>query len=75
MNWAGDAIVFGQGPKGIMRVSANGGTPEQLVSVRDGEIAHGPQMLPDGQAVLFTLGKETAPAADRWDKAQLVDNC
>ena len=55
MNWDGGGIVFGQGPKGIMRVSANGGKPEHLVSVKDGEAAHGPQMLPDGQAVLFTL--------------------
>lgn len=70
MSWAGDAITFGQGPKGIMRVSANGGKPERLVSVNDDEIAHGPQMLPDGQAVLFTLAKGTG--ADRWDNAQLV---
>ena len=70
MNWAGDAIVFGQGPKGIMRVSANGGKPEQLVSVKDDEVAHGPQMLPEGQAVLFTLAKPSA--IGRWDRAHLV---
>ena len=71
ISWAGEnAIVFGQGPKGIMRVSANGGKPEQLVSVKDDELAHGPQMLPGGQAVLFTLAK--GAVADSWDKAQLV---
>ena len=55
MSWGKDGIVFGQGSKGIMRVSSNGGKPELLVSVKAGELAHGPQMLPDGQTVLFTL--------------------
>ena len=39
-------IVVGQGSKGIMRVSANGGKPETIVSVKDDELAHGPQILP-----------------------------
>jgi Tol biopolymer transport system component/predicted Ser/Thr protein kinase len=70
MSWGADGIVFGQGRKGIMRVSASGGQPELLVSVKEGELAHGPQMLPGGQAVLFTLA--TATGLDRWDKAQVV---
>ena len=53
-----------------MRVSANGGTPEVLVRVKDGEQAHGPQILPGGETVLFTLA--TGTAAERWDKAQIV---
>ena len=70
MSWGTDGIVFGQGNKGIMRVSANGGTPEVLVRVKDGEQAYGPQMLPGGETVLFTLA--TGTAAERWDKAQIV---
>ena len=71
MSWGVDGIVFGQGSKGvIMRVSPNGGQPERLVSVKDGEIAQGPQVLPGGQAVLFTLA--TGTGGDRWDKAQVV---
>ena len=42
MSWGTDGIVFGQPNKGIMRVSANGGTPEVLVSVKDGEEASWP---------------------------------
>ena len=45
MSWDGDAIFFGQGGKGIMRVSANGGKPEMVASVKAGELAHGPQLL------------------------------
>ena len=70
VSWGTDGIVFGQPDKGIMRVSANGGTPEVLVSVKDGEQAYGPQILPGGETVLFTLA--TGTAAERWDKAQIV---
>ena len=70
MSWNGDTIFFGQGSKGIMRVSANGGKPETVASVNAGEVAHGPQLLPDGQTLLFTLA--TGTAADRWDKARIV---
>ena len=40
---------------GIMRVSDTSGTPEVLIAPKSGEIHHGPQMLPDGDHVLFTL--------------------
>jgi Tol biopolymer transport system component len=46
MTWDTGGIVFGQGAQGIMRVSADGGQPTVLVSVKDGELAHGPQVLP-----------------------------
>jgi len=65
-----DRILVGQGPGGIVRVSANGGTPEALVKVESGELAHGPQMLPDGEHVLFTLAQGAAPT--RWDQAQIA---
>jgi len=66
---ADDTIVFGQGPAGILRVSTNGGTPEVLIPMdsEKGERGHGPQMLPDGRTVLFTLS--TTPS---WDESQIV---
>jgi eukaryotic-like serine/threonine-protein kinase len=71
--WTPDGIVFGQGRGGIMRVSPNGGKPEQLVAVKEGELAHGPQMLPGGQHVLFTLASGPSAASnDRWEKARIV---
>jgi eukaryotic-like serine/threonine-protein kinase len=68
--WGPDGIVFGQGRKGIMRVSANGGTPEVLAGVKEGETAQAPQVLPGGQHVLFTLA--TGTARDRSDRAHIV---
>jgi Tol biopolymer transport system component len=70
MSWSGDDILVGQGAKGIFRVSANGGTPQTIVAVKPGEEAHSPQMLPDGDTILFTLAKGTD--ATRWASAQIV---
>ncbi len=51
-----------------MRVSSNGGAPELLVPVVDGEQMRQPQMLPEGQTLLFTL----LPAGSTWSNAQTV---
>ena len=66
---ADDTILVGQGPDGIWRVPGTGGTPEVVIPVEDGDQAHGPQMLPGGEWVLFTL----RPAGSgSWDAAQIV---
>lgn len=70
INWDDSGILYGQGGKGILRVPDTGGAPETLVRVEDGEQAHGPQMLPGGQHVLFTLA--TGTASDRWDRARII---
>ena len=66
---ADDTIVFGQS-EGILRVSANGGAPELLVETEPPEQVHGPQILPEGESVLFTLA--TTSDGTRWDEAQIV---
>ena len=64
---ADDTILFGQGGQGILRVAGAGGTPDVLVSVESPNLAHQPQMLPGGEAVLYTLG-----GFGLWDAAQIV---
>ena len=69
-SWSADGtILYGQGSDGIWRVSEDGGEADQVVAVQDGESAHGPQLLPGGEWVIFTL----LPAgAGAWDRARLV---
>src|SRR6185369_7269396 len=67
MSWGTDGIVFGQGNKGILRVSENGGKPELLVNAETGTYAQGPQVLPGGEALIFTI----ATSADDWDHAKI----
>jgi len=71
ISWDSTGIVFGQGARGIYRCPADGGVAEQIVSVNNDEEAHGPQMLPGGGALIFTLAR-TADGPLRWDKAQIV---
>ena len=67
-SWSSDdTIVFGRGPNGIHRVSADGGMPELLIPVEAPREAHGPQVLPDGNHVLFTLSQ-----SESWDEAEIV---
>ncbi|MGE5833850.1 MAG: protein kinase domain-containing protein, partial [Acidobacteriota bacterium] len=71
LTWTESGIAFGQPEERvIMRVSPNGGTPERVVTLKGEEIAHGPQILPGGETMLFTLA--TGSAADRWEKADIV---
>jgi len=70
MSWDGDQLLIGRGTQGIFHVSAHGGTPERIVEMKPGERAYGPQLLPDGDHVLFTLAADSGPSA--WDSAQIV---
>ena len=70
---ADDTIVFGAGD--ILRVAGAGGTPEVLVRYQTaGAIAVFPQMLPGGEAVLYTRTSVSGAAgsAGAWDAAQIV---
>src|SRR5262245_48078855 len=62
MSWSNEGIVFGQ-VDGIKRVSANGGQPELLLSVKGSRLSD-PQVLPGGEGVLYTtLDASTVRAA------------
>jgi len=67
--WNTDHYIYIGQLKGIDRVSEKGGNPERIITLKDDEAAHRPQLLPGGDALLFTL--ETG-GASRWDSAQIV---
>jgi serine/threonine protein kinase len=55
VSWSTDnTIIYGQEYGDIMRISANGGSPEPLVKAKDDEAHISPQLLPDGKSVLYT---------------------
>ena len=68
MSWDENGIVFGQPGKGILRVSAKGGTAEVIAQAGGEEVLSNPQMLPGGRAVLFSSKK----VSDGWDKGSVV---
>jgi serine/threonine-protein kinase len=82
MSWGDDGIVFAQnrgsianveGTEGgaVLRVSPNGGAPEQLITLNRGEFIYGqPQMLPSIGAVLFTLIKSIVAVDDRFERSR-----
>jgi eukaryotic-like serine/threonine-protein kinase len=74
MSWDADSILVAQGPGGILRfrVGDAAGVPEQLVLVEEHEIAAAPQMLPGGDAVLFTLARAASEPTGQWDRARIV---
>jgi serine/threonine-protein kinase len=76
LSWSGDAILLAQPSRGIVRVPASGGAAELLVAAKGGETLQGPQLLPDGQTILFTVARGSLSSAalndEAWDKADIV---
>ena len=72
-SWGTDnIIVFGQSLGPLWQVPASGGTPSQLTSLDTsrGETGHRlPQVLPDGDAVLFTVTYNWLP---QWKDMQIA---
>jgi serine/threonine protein kinase len=71
--WNSDEYVYFGQPTGIVRCSANGGKPEPVVELKTTEAAQRPQLLPGGDALLFTLATNRGRSGpERWDNAQIV---
>jgi len=68
VSWGPDNTILFARPEGIQRVSANGGAPELIIKVGAGEQFDGPQFLPGGEWILFTVGT----GAGGWDEARIV---
>jgi Tol biopolymer transport system component len=71
--WSGEHIFFGQfgGPNhGIVSVPAAGGKLEVIAKANPDEFADAPQMLPDGEHLLFTVAR--GAAVERWEKSQIL---
>ena len=73
LSWAadGDTIVFAPSPQGgIWQVSADGGEPQPLTTLDTGRgdsAHHWPELLPGGEALLYTISAE-----GDWPSGQIV---
>ena len=70
-HWAPYDTIFFAEDEGILRVAANGGTPELVIPAADGEVFDAPQLLPDGDSVLFSVIGGTE-GSNSWDDAHVV---
>ncbi len=68
-SWARDGTILYAQDDGIWTVPADGGSPKRVIPIEKGRV-HGPQMLPDGQSVLFT--RQLAQKNSTWEGAELV---
>jgi len=58
MSWADDGFIYiGRAEKGIWKIAEAGGSPEQVLAMKPGEHAHGPELLPGGDWILFSLSR------------------
>jgi Tol biopolymer transport system component/tRNA A-37 threonylcarbamoyl transferase component Bud32 len=71
LNWDGSGILMAQ-DSAVVRCHPSGGAPEQLASAADDEIVLGPQILPGGDGLLFTIAKVAQAPGARWDQARVV---
>jgi len=71
-SWATDDTIFIANAEGILRVSANGGTPELVVPAADGEVLDAPQLLPDGDTLLFSAATTEALSVGAWNRGHIV---
>ncbi len=68
-SWGEDGSIIFTGSSGLTRVSASGGTCENLTTAdrQKGEVHRWPQILPGGESILFTIG-----TAGLFDSARIA---
>ena len=77
-SWAANDQILIAPRAGIFRVPSGGGKPETVIAAKPDEAFVGPELLPNGQDLLFTVNKSTdlanAPTglAARSDAGQIV---
>jgi eukaryotic-like serine/threonine-protein kinase len=70
LSWAATGTIFFGRPQGIMAVPSTGGMPTLVIKANESERLDSPQLLPDGDSVLFTV--TTATGDTRWDQAEIM---
>ncbi|MBD3869524.1 MAG: PD40 domain-containing protein, partial [Acidobacteria bacterium] len=75
MHWAYDDFIYvGRADRGIWRIASSGGELEQVLELKEGEYAHGPELLPGGEWILFSLSRGVRAWAEGSIVAQSLKN-
>ena len=73
LSWTQGVILFSEAGSGLKRVAEHGGTPELLVDLSGTDaLALTPQLLPDGDTLLFGIVPRASAALDRMEAGQIV---
>jgi serine/threonine-protein kinase len=68
-SWSEQGFLYGQA-NGIWRIRPSGGQAEHLVKTKEGEFFFGPQLLPDGRHIIFTVA--SGDSLEDWDRGVIV---
>ena len=73
-HWAADGSIFFSTQRAILRVPASGGTPEPLIEAQGRERLASPELLPDGDTLLFSTvnAGSLSSVQGNWDSGQIV---
>ena len=69
-DWSSGYVYCGANEKGVVRVPENGGAVEQVITLKPGEYAATPRLLPGGSALMFTL--TTGAQRPDWQRAGIA---
>lgn len=73
LSWGEDGTILVAQGDGIVRLPADGGTPDVVIAAaRADEMFAGPQLLPDGDSVLMSVVSGAITDASRWNDANVV---
>ena len=70
LDWHTSGIIFTRPGTGIMRVSPDGGTPEPIVTEKDG-LVQDIHLLPDSDTILFDVSRAASPETSMWQPADI----
>jgi serine/threonine-protein kinase len=73
LTWTERGIIYMEPGKGVLHVSPDSSTPTRWIAIPGTEgMAHGPELLPDGDTLLYALGTSRTPSPMFWDDTQIV---
>jgi hypothetical protein len=68
LSWTKNDTILFASTKGILEIPAAGGAPAVLVEAAVGERLSSPELLPDGESLMFSA--TTSPGIRGWDSAK-----